>query len=112
MATNIKKGLCAELSALVARFWWCNKENGKGIHWVNWQKMTKSKALGGFGFKDFEKFNTALLAKQFWRLSKDPDSLWAKFLKSIYFPNNDVWEAPVPEHALGVGGVFSMVESF
>lgn len=60
---------------------------------MSWQNLTRSKSLGGFGY---EKFNTALLAKQFWRLSKEPNTLWAKFLKSIYFPNADVWEVPVP----------------
>lgn len=60
------------------------------------KSMTRSKSEGGYGFKDFEIFNTALLAKQFWRLSNSPDSLWARVLKGIYFRDTNVWEANVP----------------
>lgn len=41
------------------------------------------------GFKDFYTMNTALLAKQAWRLINEPSSYWAATLKVIYFPNSD-----------------------
>ena len=41
---------------------------------------------GGLGFKDFEAFNHALLAKQCWKLINSEDSLCYKVLKSKYFP--------------------------
>lgn len=38
-------------------------------------------------------FNCAMLGKQVWRLHKSQDALWSKVLKSIYFPNGDIWNA-------------------
>lgn len=46
--------------------------------------------------RDFGAFNTALLAKQFWRLATEPNSFAATVLKGKYFPRLDIWEAIVP----------------
>lgn len=45
------------------------------------------------GFKDFSTFNSALLAKQFRRLTHNQNSLWARVLKGLYFPNKTSLEA-------------------
>lgn len=39
-----------------------------------------------------------MLAKQSWRLLKDPDSLSAKLLKAVYFPDRDFLDAEVGAH--------------
>lgn len=85
--------LCAKLNFVVNNFWWGKGDKGGGIHWGAWHKLTAQKGERGMGFKDFASLNNALLAKQFWRLSENPNSLWAKVLKGLYFPNNSCWEA-------------------
>ncbi|KAF7831611.1 reverse transcriptase [Senna tora] len=83
------KGFCKELDAALARFWWGSK-NGEGkIHWKAWSKLTRPKRDGGLGFREFEAFNNALLAKMAWRLVTFPNELWARVIKGIYFPNMD-----------------------
>ena len=85
------KGFCEELTADVARFWWSRNGRNKDIHWKTWEMMTQSKKYGGMGFKDFYAMNLAHLAKQVWRIYLNPNALWVKFLKSIYFPNDSIF---------------------
>lgn len=53
-----------------------------------WQKLCRTKELGGLGFKDLEKFNQTLLVKQAAIIVNKPDSLLAQVLKQRYFKNN------------------------
>ena len=55
--------------------------------------MCKLKNLGGMGFKDFERFNKAMLAKQVWRLLTDHTSLFYRVFNSKFFPNGSVMDA-------------------
>lgn len=48
---------------------------------------------GGIGFRDMNAFNEALLAKQFWMLVKNPESLVAQLLRARYFASGDIFSA-------------------
>ncbi|XP_074278695.1 putative mitochondrial protein AtMg00310 [Silene latifolia] len=61
--------------------------------WLSWDKLCKPKDRGGLGFRDFNKFNRALLGKQGWRLMTSGDALLTRILKGKYFPNKEFMEA-------------------
>ncbi|CAN1154439.1 Putative ribonuclease H protein At1g65750, partial [Linum perenne] len=65
----------------------------KKIHWTKASILTKPKKDGGLGFKNFRLFNLALLAKQGWRIINNPDHLWVRMLKGLYFKDTDFLNA-------------------
>ena len=90
---NLPKGVCKEITDLIAQFWWGDNEDDKKMHWYSWWKMCYPKSKGGMGFRDLHSFNLAMLAKQVWRIIVNPESLCARILKAKYFPNTSILQA-------------------
>lgn len=86
---RLPKTVTKKLTSVVSHFWWSGSGNKKGLHWFSWDKMCIDKKEDGIGFRDIQNFNTALLAKQLWRLIDKPKSLFAKVFKGRYYRKSD-----------------------
>lgn len=85
---RLPRSLIAKLTSAVARLWWRSNGNQRRLHWMAWNKC-KPKSVGGLGYRILEDFNSALLAKQLWRLIDHPKLLFAKIFKGMYYRNTD-----------------------
>ncbi|KAL5542393.1 hypothetical protein UlMin_010103 [Ulmus minor] len=72
---KLSQQLVSDLHKLIADYWWGSKKGKSKMHWSKWNVMCNGKERGGMGFRDLGCFNQALLAKQGWRLIRNPDSL-------------------------------------
>ncbi|KAL0461293.1 UNVERIFIED_CONTAM: putative mitochondrial protein [Sesamum latifolium] len=89
---KLPEGLVREIESMIAKFWWNSIENRK-IYWMPWTQLCTSKLHGGLGLRDLRAFNSAMLAKQFWRLLVHPDSLVGQVLQARYYPGSSILDA-------------------
>lgn len=90
---KLPKGVTSEIETLLMNFWWEKGSKQRGIPWIAWKRLQYSKKEGGLGFRDLEKFNDALLAKQAWRLIQFPNSLFARTMKARYYKDCSILDA-------------------
>ena len=65
MCFKLPKSLTKRVQSALTRFWWDANPEKKKMCWISWSKLAKQKKNeGGFGFRDIESSNLALLAKQ------------------------------------------------
>ena len=96
---KIPRGLCDDIQRAITTFWWGAKEDKQGIHWLKWEKLSHAKSRGGMGFRDFTRFNQALVAKQAWRLLQYPNSLVSRVLQARYYKNSNFLSASIGSNA-------------
>ncbi|XP_062012453.1 uncharacterized protein LOC133728992 [Rosa rugosa] len=90
---QLTKGFCDEMEQMCARFWWGSTNDKRKIHWRSWDFLCNAKEEGGLGFRSLAEFNSALLAKQAWRIIHHPTSLIARIYVARYFPLGSFWTA-------------------
>ena len=70
------------------------------MHLIRWNKICNTKSKGGLGFKRFSDFNLAMLAKQYWKIHNNPNSLLTRTYKAKYFLRTPIKEyAPKSYHS-------------
>lgn len=95
---KLSHATCKQIERRMASSWWGEKEDRKKIHWARWDKLTANKVEGGLEFKALKAMNEALLAKQIWRLLKEPHLLTSRVLKARYFPNQHLFQVRQKGH--------------
>lgn len=71
---KVPLSICRAFEKKIASFWWKNTDSKSAAHRKQWEVLKTRKDKGGLGFRDLMEFNKAMLSKQAWRISKNPNS--------------------------------------
>lgn len=71
----------------MARYWSGSVESKQKIQWKALKDISVPKCESELGFRKFYQYNQALLAKQAWRILKNPNFLISHILQAKYFTN-------------------------
>lgn len=96
---RIPDELCTGMENCFNKFFWDANKESNGIHWRSWDRLTRAKNEGGLGFRSLYEFNSALLAKQAWRIITSPNSLVSRLFKAKYFPRKSLFEVSANDKA-------------
>ncbi|CAN0914650.1 Uncharacterized mitochondrial protein AtMg00310 [Linum grandiflorum] len=77
----------------LARFWWGQRDDIRKTHWINWKKLCPPKEEGDLGFRDFQTFNQALLARQSWQIFQNSSSILFLLYQGKYFHSSSFLSA-------------------
>ncbi|MCH94768.1 reverse transcriptase-like protein, partial [Trifolium medium] len=105
---KLPESCCQEIESMLAKFWWGSKEGKRKIHWMSWERLSKSKKGGGMGFGGISNFNSALLGKLCWRLITGEESLMGEFLRVDTILEHRLWKQRLVFSRVMLGGVFKV----
>ncbi|XP_019106165.1 uncharacterized protein LOC109135504 [Beta vulgaris subsp. vulgaris] len=88
----LPKGVLLKIIHIVRAFLW---EGNSHIHkppLVSWDWVGKPKSKGGLGVRNCVVWNNADIGKYTWQIAQKDDSLWIKWIHSIYIRDANWWE--------------------
>ncbi|XP_008232247.1 PREDICTED: uncharacterized protein LOC103331404 isoform X1 [Prunus mume] len=83
-------GVAAKVEQLMRNFLWEGAEEGKNVHLVNWERVSRIREAGELGIGSLRERNEALRAKWLWRFPIVTNATWDKVIKSKYGLDSDV----------------------
>ncbi|XP_021737182.1 uncharacterized protein LOC110703699 [Chenopodium quinoa] len=81
---KVPSSICATIDNLLARFWWKSDPHSRGLVLRSKTLLHLPKGMGGLGIRRLDSFNSALLARQCWRIQHNPQLLVSRLLFAKY----------------------------
>ncbi|XP_021727816.1 uncharacterized protein LOC110694928 [Chenopodium quinoa] len=87
----LPNGVMHRITQLCRSFLWDGVAVLGGAPLISWDWVCKPKKYGGIGMRDCIRWNKAALGKYVWKIAKKEDTLWVKWVHSIYLKDRDWW---------------------
>lgn len=94
----LPKPITHKVKQICRDFLWNGLNDKNRIPLVAWDKMCQPKSKGDLNIKCCETWNTAAICKQVWNIASKKDTLWVKWISSVYLKGGDFWShTPKPD---------------
>ncbi|KAL2904979.1 LINE-1 retrotransposable element ORF2 protein [Bienertia sinuspersici] len=67
--------------------------------YISWENVCRPKKEGGMGFKNIHQWNSANMGRYVWAIETKQDSLWLKWVNSVYLRDQEWWNYEPPVDA-------------
>ncbi|XP_021775982.1 uncharacterized protein LOC110739808 [Chenopodium quinoa] len=80
------------ITQICRAFLWDGSANLSRSPPISWDWVCKPKATGGLGIRNCKLWNKAALGKYVWKIVNKEDSLWVRWVHSIYLKDQEWWD--------------------
>lgn len=86
------------IEQIFRQFLWKGPSLGSGGAKVAWVDVCLPKEEGGLGIRSLRVSNIAVMLKYLWLIFTDKESLWSKWIHSIFLNHKNFWIVPRPTY--------------
>ncbi|GJR38332.1 hypothetical protein Tco_1214016 [Tanacetum coccineum] len=98
----LPSGVYHDIDNMMKSFLW-NTNRKKGFKFsVASKEVCKQKNEGGLGLKSLKEWNESLMVKHLWNIISNKDSIWVKWVKTMWLRGDSIWAAGVKIHSFWV----------
>ncbi|KAM6587484.1 hypothetical protein CsatA_010089 [Cannabis sativa] len=95
----LPKKVVRAIETVCRAFLWKGQAMFNGPGAVAWENICQPKKAGGLGIIKIEEWNKAATCKYIWAISNKRDSLWQRWIHSVYLKDQDWWNYTASIHA-------------
>ncbi|XP_062074097.1 uncharacterized protein LOC133778243 [Humulus lupulus] len=88
----LPQSIVKEVDKIFLWFLWGNNGTRSNFHLTPWSSVCLPKRFGGLGFGEGTKWNKAMLAKYIWAINHQPETLWVKWVNTVYLKGQSFWQ--------------------
>ena len=88
----LPKKVLKEITMVCRSFLWSGQAYSSKPSNISWKSSCCEKKEGGLGFRDILTWNTAAIGKYVWAVATKQDSIWIKWVSSVYVKDGEWWE--------------------
>ncbi|XP_010684002.2 uncharacterized protein LOC104898604 [Beta vulgaris subsp. vulgaris] len=95
----IPKGVIRKIMEVCRSFLWRGEYFTSRPGNIEWNQICLPKKAGGLGFRRIDYWNQTALGKLVWAIAKKEDSLWIKWINTVYIKDAGWWDYKPPKNA-------------